>query len=116
MSDKAIVANKNPIQFCKKNHEDSLELKLHCCLQNSDKCIFYLDKVRVDNIDYYPDSSLFISKNEKFAIYIMEDSQWKPKDKTIRVFVTDINYEQRIFEISMGRESRYSRIVEIVYQ
>ena len=116
MSDKAIVANKNPIQFCKKNHEDSLELKLHCCLQNSDKCIFYLDKVRVDNIDYYPDSSLFISKNEKFAIYKMEDSQWKPKDKTIRIFVTDINYEQRIFEISMGRESRYSRIVEIVYQ
>lgn len=113
MSDKATVANKNPIQFCKKNYEDTLKMKLHCFLQNSDKCIFYFDKVQVDDTDYYPDSSLFISKNEMFAIYIMETSQWEPKDKTIRIFVTDINYEQRIFEILPGTESHYSRIVEI---
>ena len=115
MSDKATVAYKNPIHFCKKDHGDSLQMKLHCYLQNSDKCIFYFDKVRVDCTDYYPDSSMFINKNEVFSIFIMEELQWEAKDKTIQIFVTDVNYEQRIFEITPGAESHYSKIVEVVY-
>ena len=115
MSDKASVAYNNPIHFCRKEHGDSLQMKMHCYLQNSDKCIFYLDKVKVDDIDYYPDSSMFISKNEFFSVFIMEDLQWIPKNKTIQIFVTDINYEQRIFEISPGTESNYSKIIEVIY-
>ncbi len=113
MSEKANVAYQNPVHFCKKEHGDSLRMKLNCYLQNSDKCIFYLDKVQVDDIDYYPDSSLFINKNEIFAIFIMEEPDWEVKDKSIRIFITDINYEQRIFEILPGTESRYEKIVEI---
>ncbi len=115
MSAKAAVAYNNPIHFCKKEHGDSLKMKLHCHLQNSDKCIFYFDKVRVDEIDYYPDASMFINKNEVFSIFVMEELQWEPKDKTIQIFVTDVNYEQRIFEISPGTESNYGKIVEVIF-
>jgi len=114
LSGKSITANNNSIQFCRNDADKSLRMKLCCGLENSDKCIFYLDKVQVDGIDYYPDSSMLISKNEIFSIYIMETNEWKERDKTIRMFITDINYEQRVFDVLTGKNSVYERIIEVV--
>lgn len=113
LSGKSITANSNPIQFCRNDTDKSLEMKLCCLLENSDKCIFYLDKVQVDGIDYFPDSSMLISKNEIFAIYIMETNEWREKDKKLRMFITDINYEHRVFDILTGKNSVYERIIEV---
>ena len=114
LSGKSITANNNSIQFCRNDADKSLRMKLCCGLENSDKCIFYLDKVQVDDVDYYPDSSMLISKNEIFSIYIMETNEWKERDKTIRMFITDINYEQRVFDVLTGKNSVYERIIEVV--
>ena len=108
----SIEAYKNGIQFCKKLCDDSLEARIICYLENSDKCLFYLDKVQFEGVDYYPDSKKLISKNEKFAIFIMESKDYPNERKKITMFLTDENYEERIFDICLGKESCYEQIVE----
>ena len=105
-------AYKNGIQFCKKTYETCIDAKIICYLENSDKCLFYLDKVQVEGVDYYPDSKKLISKNEKFAIFIMESKNYPGERKEITLFLTDENYEERIFDICLGRESCYEQIIE----
>ena len=106
------ISCKNGIEFRPKNFDAKLVFLDEINIQNSDKSPFYIDKFSVDNIDYYPDSTFLVTKEMIFsAIIYVEESKKKPLDK-VHMYVTDVNFKSRIYELKCGGYHNY-RIKEI---
>lgn len=106
------ISCKNGIEFRPKNFDAKLVFLDEINIQNSDKAPFYIDKFSVDNIDYYPDSTFLVTKEMIFsAIIYVEESKKKPLDKAY-MYVTDVNFKSRIYELKCGGYHNY-RIKEI---
>ncbi len=83
-----------------------------CNLQNTDQSVFFVNKISIDKVFYYPDTSFLISKDEKFQIMVMKQSNTKEERKTFKVYVTDLNYEEHVYDI-IANDGIYEKITEV---
>lgn len=95
-------ANNNIKMFSKKNAGNASGIHLFN-FQNSDKCSFFIDKLSIEGEEYYPESKCLIRKEEIFSIRVcLEQGEIKDRKRSIKIFVTDMNYETHIYEISVN--------------
>lgn len=83
-------------------------------LQNSDKCSFFIDKLSLQGEEYFPETRCLIKKDEIFSIGVyMEQGKQMNRQEPIRVFVTDMNYENHIYEISVNSNGKNVLMEEV---
>ena len=102
LSMNVLRANNNIKMFSKKNAGNASGIHLFN-FQNSDKCSFFIDKLSIEGEEYYPESKCLIRKEEIFSIRVcLEQGEIKDRKRSIKIFVTDMNYETHIYEISVN--------------
>lgn len=91
-----------PKEFNKLNYYKEINI------ENSDKVPFFIEKFVIGEREYYPDSTLLISKGMMCALVIYEEDDKKTNTNKFYLYLTDINYEQRKYEIEDLGYYRYT--------
>lgn len=91
-----------PKEFNKLNYYKEINI------ENSDKVPFFIEKFVIGEREYYPDSTLLISKGMMCALVIYEEDDKKTNINKFYLYLTDINYEQRKYEIEDLGSCRYT--------
>ena len=100
-------ADANQKTFSKKGVESTEAVHLFNLI-NSDKCSFFIEKLEIEGEEYFPQTKCLIKKSEIFSVLaFVETGRHIDRGKPIKIFLTDMNFESRVYEISMqnGRES-----------
>lgn len=90
---------------CLPKGEPNVSFCLSIGFENSDKAPFFLDKIKIGNDEFFPDSKLLVSKSMVFSVHILTATGEYNKEEKILLYITDTNYEERIYELIATNEN-----------
>lgn len=107
------TAYNNSIEFISKQPKEGDWPRIFIGLENTDKCPFYIDKIKVNNTYFYPKGKSFVNKSEMFSLLIIGNIENPHDSEEIYLYITDCFYNERILRFNNHKDAAFKIIEEV---
>ena len=107
------TAYNNSIEFISKQPKEGDWPRIFIGLENTDKCPFYIDKIKVNNTYFYPKGKSFVNKSEIFSLLIVGNIENPHDSEEIYLYITDCFYNERVLRLNTNKEAAFKIIEEV---